>query len=421
MTRYLSLFSGIGGLEHPEAAPVLVCEADQHCRTSLARQYPHAEVWADVRTLVPPAADMVVGGWPCQDLSSAGKLGGLSGSRSGLFFEMLRVARESGAHTIVGENVPNLLTIGQGSEFAEVLRSLGDAGFPNIAWRVLNARAFGLPQERRRLFIVASKSPARAEALHAEIPQLSLDEPPRPLDIEAPPSRYAAGFYWTGGRRSVCFSPGYVPALKIGATDEKGRSPVAVYLNGRVRKLTARENLELQGFSHIDLSDMTPSAILRMAGNAVPAPVGQFVVQSVADCAPPSGVRTAFGAIGQAGVIEDGLPWVIEHDDPPLASNLVDFLDPDDDNSLTAQAAAGLLVRSIRSGLPLPRELFDTLLELSHDRTGRLHPSRGNSFEALDSMGDELTAYSGKLNSIWEYRDKLQMHNGPSRKLPAAV
>ncbi len=421
MTRYLSLFSGIGGLEHPETTPVLVCEADQHCRTSLERQYPQAEIWTDVRTLVPPAADMVVGGWPCQDLSSAGKLGGLSGSRSGLFFEMLRVARESGAHTIIGENVPNLLTIGQGREFAEVLRSLGDAGFPNIAWRVLNARAFGLPQERRRLFIVASSSPSRAEALHAVIPQPDLGESLQRLDVEASTNRYAAGFYWTGGRRSVCFSPGYVPALKIGATDEKGRSPVAVYLNGKVRKLNARENLELQGFSHVDLSDMTPSAILRMAGNAVPAPVGRFVVQSVADCAPPSGVRTSFGAIGQAGIIEDGLPWAIEHDDPPLASNLIDFLHPDDDSSLTAQAAAGLLVRSIRSGLPLPRELFDTLLDLSHDRTGKLHPSRGNSFEALDGMGDELTWYSGKLNSISEYGGKLESRRGPSRKLRAVV
>ncbi len=421
MIRYLSLFSGIGGLEHPGTPPLLVCEADQLCRVSLNRQYPQADLWPDVQTLVPPAADMVVGGWPCQDLSSAGKLGGLSGARSGLFFEMLRVARESGAHTIIGENVPNLLTIGQGSEFAEVLRSLGDAGFPNIAWRVLNARAFGLPQERRRLFIVASKSPARAEALHALIPESATDGAKKRLDLEATGEGKAAGFYWTGGRRSICFSPGYVPALKIGATDEKGRSPVAVYLNGKVRKLNAQENLDLQGFAHLDLSDMTPSAILRMAGNAVPAPVGQFVVQSVADCEPSAGVRTSFGAIGQAGILEDGLPWAIEHDDPPLASNLIDFLHPDDDSSLTAQAAAGLLVRSIRSGLPLPKELFETLLDLSHDRTGKLHPSRGNSFEALDGMLDELTWYSAKLNSISEYSEKLESRKSPVRKLRAAV
>lgn len=388
---------------------MLACEVDPNCQVALQRQYPDIEVWPDVRTLQPPAADMVVGGWPCQDLSSAGRLGGLSGSRSGLFFEMLRVAAASGAGTIVGENVPNLLNLRKGHEFKQVLRALADAGFPFIAWRILNARSFGLPQERRRLFIVASKSLSRAEALHAKIPPLQKDA--------AVDSKYAAGFYWTGGKRSICFSPGYVPALKIGATDEKGRSPVAVFSNGRTRKLSVPENLRLQGLEHIDILDMRTSAVLRMAGNAVPAPVGRFVVKSVSDCAPSQGVRTSFGVVGQAGIAEDGMPWAIEHESAPLAGNLIDFLDADDDSSLTPQAAAGLLVRSVRSGLPLPRELFDTLVELSQDRTQRLHPSRGDSFLALDNMQTELQWYARKLPGMVAYFDGVSARNSKSAEL----
>lgn len=393
---YLSLFSGVGGLEHPDVAPVVACEVDPHCRAVLKSQYPDTELWPDVQTLQPPTADMVVGGWPCQDISSAGRLGGLAGSRSGLFFEMLRVAVTSGAETLVGENVPNLLTINKGQEFAAVLTALTDAGYPFIAWRILNARSFGLPQERRRLFIVASKSPERAEALHTSIPSLPTELPTA--------SGYAAGFYWTAGKRSVCFSPGYVPALKIGATDEKGRSPVAVFVNGRVRKLSVSENLRLQGLEHIESPDLKPSALLRMAGNAVPAPVGRFVVKAVSDCAPAGGIRTSFGVIGSAGYAEEGLPWTVEHEPTSLATNLLDFLDLDDRSSLTPQAAAGLLVRSTRSGLPLPLELFETLVELAKDRTQRVHPSRADSFAALDTMQDELKLYARKLSAVSESR-----------------
>ena len=406
--RYLSLFSGVGGLEHPNVAPVLACELDSSCRTVLGRQYPGIDLWADVQTLEPPAVDMVVGGWPCQDLSSAGRLGGLAGRRSGLFFEMLRVASAGNATTIVGENVPNLLSLNKGKEFDAVLSALTEAGFPYVSWRILNARSFGLPQDRRRLFIVASKHLEAAESLHTAVPEL--DKAPRN-------SRLAAGFYWTGGKRSICFSPGFVPALKIGATDEKGRSPVAVFVDGRVRKLNVQENLRLQGLEHINVEDMARSAVLRMAGNAVAPPVGQFVIKSVADTAPSHGVKTGFGAIGAAGILEDGLPWIVEHESETLADNLIDFLDHDDDTSLTAQAAAGLVVRSVRSGLPLPREMFEKLIELTHDRTQRMHPSRGNSFAALDAMELELARYAVKLPLAESYVDAKVARESPINEL----
>lgn len=398
---YISIFSGIGGLEHPHHAPLLFCEQDEACQKVLKLTAPEVPIVSDVRSLKsPPSAEFVVGGWPCQDISSAGTLGGIRAERSGLFFEMLRIAKAAGAHTLIGENVPNLLTINHGLDFQLILDTLSEEGFSHIGWRVLNARQFGLPQQRRRLFIVASRYQQYAEAIHVRIPVFEKKKH----------SRGIFAFYWTGGKRSICWSEGYTPALKIGATDNNGRAPIAILIDNQIRKLTSQEFLRLQGFDelnklHIDLSRST---ILRMAGNAVPRPMGHFVVQAVSQAAATDGVRTAFGFTTEAGLIEEGLPWAISHADIPLAYNLADFLDKTSTEHLSSQAAAGLLVRSMRSGQPMPLELFDLLRELAARRTGALRPSRANSFEALNGMEEAVADYRASLTPISGYRSALE-------------
>lgn len=393
MHAYLSLFSGIGGLEHPYIPPVLFCEQDSECHAviesrALNRNVP---IHSDIRNLhIPPPASFVVGGWPCQDISSAGKQAGLSGTRSGLFFDMLRVAVASGAHTIVGENVPNLLTLGGGEDFESVKLAVRNFGFNHIAWRILNAREFGLPQDRNRLFIVASKHASYALALHSEIPgRANFKET---LSVH--------GFYWTGGKRSIRYSTGYVPALKVGATDNRGRGTVAVF-NGRiVRKLTVAENLALQGFSDIPASGLSPSTLLRMAGNAVAKPVGEFVVSSVMNSRQPSGMRSGFSLRSSSGYRDGEVEWTIDHGPSSLASNLGDFLEPKEHPPLSAQASAGLIVRSVRSATPMPAELFDVLYRQSLERGGRIHPSRGDSLSAFSEMLPEVMEYRNKLDKL---------------------
>lgn len=374
--------------------PLLFCEKDPECRRVLQAMHPSTTISDDICTLRPPKADFVVGGWPCQDLSSAGTLGGLTAQRSGLFYDMLRVAVESGAHTIIGENVPNLLTINKGTDFEALRAALVAAGYCHLSWRVLNARAFGLPQERRRLFVVASRKAEHSEALHAPVPS-----PPMKMSRKQP-----AAFYWTGGKRSICYSVGYSPALKIGATDNKGRAPIALFDGHSVRKLTAKEFLRLQGFSTLPDLGLLDSTLLRMAGNAVPPPMGSFVVHSVFTAAQPDGMRNGFGIVGQSGIYRDGIDWIIDHRPTRLAANLSDFLDPDSKNcSLSAQASAGLIVRSVRSGHIMPIELFDVLFALTADRTSKLHPSRANSFLALDSMESEVLSYRSGLPKSKDY------------------
>ncbi|MHB2165634.1 DNA cytosine methyltransferase [Alsobacter sp. R-9] len=395
---YLSLFSGIGGLEHPSVPPILFCEQDAECR-AIIRSRPLNQgvpIHDDVRSLIaPPPASFIVGGWPCQDISSAGKQFGLFGNRSGLFFDMLRVAVASGAHTIVGENVPNLLTLAGGADFHAAKQAVRSHGFNHISWRLLNAREFGLPQDRNRLFIVASKHPTYALGLHAKIPDIRGREALNENVIQN-----ANGFYWTGGKRSICYSIGYVPALKVGATDNKGRGTVAVF-NGRIaRKLTVGENLALQGFSDIRTLGFASSTLLRMAGNAVARPVGEFVLSSVMNACPPSGVRSGFSVRTACGYFDGEVEWAIDHEPSTLASNLADFLEPGDHSPLSAQASAGLIVRSVRSGNPMPSDLFDALYHQSLLRGGKIHPSRGDSLSAFEEMLPEIIEYRNKLEKL---------------------
>jgi DNA (cytosine-5)-methyltransferase 1 len=399
---YLSIFSGIGGLEHPRVSPLLFCERDAACQQVLQLTHPAVPIYDDIRSLhMPPSADIVVGGWPCQDISSAGTLGGIHADRSGLFFEMLRTATAAKAHTLIGENVPNLLTINDGRDFQTVISTLVEAGYPFIGWRVLNARQFGLPQQRRRLFIVASSYRERAEAIHSALPRYDHKQA----------TRDAYGFYWTGGKRSICFSHGYVPALKIGATDNKGRAPVAVLVADQIRKLSAGECLRLQGFDDLNHShpNLSESTLLRMAGNAVPRPMGHFVLEAITGTSHFDGVRVGFGLITEAGLYEDGLPWAIKHAEPPLAENLSDFLNScGEEESLSSQAAAGLLVRSIRAQQPMPLQLFDLLRELAANRDEKIWPSRANSFEALDALGDAVSRYRTSLQPIADYQSPAE-------------
>lgn len=152
-----SLFSGIGafelGLMRAGLGPVLwQAETDEFCRSVLARHFPDARRYADVREVDRSAlpVDVVCGGFPCQDLSFAGAGAGLDGERSGLWRELVRVAREVGPRYLVVENVSALLVRGLGTILGELAESGFDAG-----WDCVPAAAVGAPHRRDRLFLVA--------------------------------------------------------------------------------------------------------------------------------------------------------------------------------------------------------------------------------------------------------------------------
>lgn len=160
-----SLFAGIGGfdlgLERAGMRVAWQVEKDPFCRAILARHFPQAKRFEDVRdvgaeNLAP--VDVICGGFPCQDLSCAGRGAGLDGSRSGLWSEFARIICELRPRYVVVENVPALLT-GKGKRWdrapvGRVLGDLAEAGYDS-EWARLSAREFGAPHLRKRVWIVA--------------------------------------------------------------------------------------------------------------------------------------------------------------------------------------------------------------------------------------------------------------------------
>lgn len=161
--RVASFFSGIGGIElgFEDAGfeTVFQCEVKPFCSHILERHWPEVPRKSDIRTVTNediPSADIWTAGFPCQDLSLArmGPRSGLRGSQSGLFHEFMRLVRGGMPRGIILENVHGLLTSHGGRDFAIVLQALDELGY-GVAWRVLNSKDFGVPQQRRRVFVVA--------------------------------------------------------------------------------------------------------------------------------------------------------------------------------------------------------------------------------------------------------------------------
>jgi len=155
----LSLFSGIGGLdlaaEWAGIKPVAFCEIDPYACEILKRRWPDVPILPDVREIDGRdwPVDVVHGGFPCQDLSVAGKQAGLSGERSGLWFEMLRIISECRPRFVVAENVRGAVNLALDT----VCSGLGDEGYE--VWPfVLPASAFGAPHQRERLFVVGIRT-----------------------------------------------------------------------------------------------------------------------------------------------------------------------------------------------------------------------------------------------------------------------
>lgn len=167
----LSLFSGIGafekGLDNMQIPYDLVgyCEIDKYASKSYAaiHEVPEAMNLGDITKVnekaLPKNIDLITYGFPCQDISLAGKQKGLfnedgTQTRSGLFFEALRIIEATQPRVAIAENVKNLTSKKFSQQFKIVLESLEEAGYNNY-WSVLNAKDYGIPQNRERVFIVS--------------------------------------------------------------------------------------------------------------------------------------------------------------------------------------------------------------------------------------------------------------------------
>ena len=167
MGKFISLFSGVGGIdlgmEQAGHECVAQVEWDKNAAGVLKHRWPNVPLFCDVSKVSAdnlPDADFITYGFPCQDLSVAGKRKGLDGKRSGLFYEATRLIRElrsrgCGLRFAVAENVGGLFSADDGVALARCIRELLDCGACETGWRLLDSQYFGVAQRRKRVFIVS--------------------------------------------------------------------------------------------------------------------------------------------------------------------------------------------------------------------------------------------------------------------------
>ena len=164
----ISMFSGIGGLdlgfERAGFEIVRQCEIDPFCRRVLAKHWPDVPCHDDVKTMTftEGEADGIIGGFPCQDISNAGRRAGITGERSGLYGELVRSVRVVRPRFAVLENVAALLERGMGT----VLGDLAEIGY-DAEWDCISAGSVGAPHLRERIFIFAHRDGAGGSGLVA--------------------------------------------------------------------------------------------------------------------------------------------------------------------------------------------------------------------------------------------------------------
>lgn len=272
--RIASLFSGTGGLELGMAeaghATTLLCEIWPAARAVLEHRFSGVPIVEDVAGLsaLPAGIEVLTAGFPCQDLSQAGRTQGIGGARSGLVEHVFRLVDRSRVPLVLLENVPFMLALERGRAMQRLTQAFEQRGY-RWAYRVVDSLAF-LPQRRRRVFMLASCCDlAPEDVLSAD--DAVLARPATRLDT------HAHGFYWTEGTRGLGWAADAVPTLKNGSTVGIPSPPAILMPDGTVITPAIEDAERLQGFP----GGWTAAAAARLrwslVGNAVTVPVAAWV------------------------------------------------------------------------------------------------------------------------------------------------
>ncbi|BDT84451.1 putative BsuMI modification methylase subunit YdiP [Nocardia cyriacigeorgica] len=374
--RMVGLFAGIGGLELGLAEhgwqTELLCEIDPGAQGVLSARFPEIPLQADITRLrsIPAGTELVAAGFPCQDLSQAGRTAGITGDRSGLVDEVFRlVRRKRGPRWLLIENVPFMLQLGRGAAMRHITAALEELGY-TWAYRVVDARAFGLPQRRNRVLMLASRTEDPRGVLFGE------DAGARTVgDASSDP----CGFYWTEGVRGLGWAVNAVPTLK-GGSGLGIASPPAVRLpSGEIVTPGIVDGEMLQGFDPDWTAPATEVPGIRqghrwkLVGNAVSVRMASWVGARLAapleplpgDRPLPPGKPWPVAAWGHNGTAFE-VPvstWPVHEPYEDLKNFLTDS------RLLSARATAGFLRRTAMGSLRFPPGFLDDV-ESHLDRMG---------------------------------------------------
>lgn len=276
--KVAGLFAGIGGFELGFAAAglktSLVCDVLPTSRAVLGARFPDVEFREDIRKLrsLPADVDVICGGFPCQDLSQAGRTAGLAGEQSSLIEEIFRLLGRRRIPTVVVENVPFMLQLNGGRAIRAIVDEFERRGY-RWAYRVVDSFSFGLPQRRERVFLVASRTLDPSAVLLS-------DE--RPLERPATAiGQLAHGFYWTEGLGGLGWAVDAVPTLKNGSTIGIPSPPAILMPSGKLVKPSIEDAERLQGFAAGWTAPAErvarKSSRWGLVGSAVSVPVAEWV------------------------------------------------------------------------------------------------------------------------------------------------
>lgn len=355
------LFAGIGGIErgletaggHAE----ILCENWDPASAVLAERFPDVPLFGDVQDLRSlPNVDVVTAGFPCTDLSQAGRTKGIQGKASGLVTEVFRLLKRNRVPVLLLENVRNMLVLDGGEAMRYLVAELEALGY-RWAYRLVDSRFTGVPQRRQRVIFMASRDIDPRGVLFSD----DAGEPP--------PERYTEdcfGFYWTEGLRGLGWAKDAVPTLKGGSTIGIP-SPPGVWaptneLGLRLVVPAIEEAEQLQGFplgwtEPADRVSSRRGTRWKLVGNAVTVGVSTWIGRRLTDPGEPfleggaiqPGDRwptAAFGASGKAWAVDVSM-WPT-HEPYHHLADVLDFGAP---TPVSARGAAGFLARAERGSL----------------------------------------------------------------------
>lgn len=362
-----AFFAGIGGIEegfHREnAKTVFFCEKDERAKAVLAKHYPGVPIADDISTVTTiPKVDIITAGFPCQDLSQAGLKKGIEGKQSGLVQHLFRILNGMKANDlpewIVIENVSYMISLDSGNAIKYLVGELEKLGY-RWGYRVVDARAFGVPQRRLRLLLVASCHNDVRNVLFSQ----NVDNPPVNDSIGDIDEDTWYGFYWTEGKRGLGWTVDGVPTLKIGSKIGIP-SPPAVWKprENYFGTPDIRDAEKLQGFSE----DWTLPAMERpkakrgdrwhLVGNAVCVNMSHWLAKNIMNPGEfddsiakeihrKKWPKAAYGYEGRVFEVNVGL-WPVDNHSVPLRDYLQYPLKP-----LSEKGMKGFYSRAVTSEL----------------------------------------------------------------------
>lgn len=296
-----SLFDGIGGWQlaavRNNIKPLWSCEIDSFCMEITRRHFPDTIQLGDITKLDSvPHVDIITAGSPCQDLSIAGKRGGIHAERSGLFFKAVELVRRANPQFFIWENVPGVLSSNGGNDFRSVLqeilqepvplpRHFANAGLVDgrlcqIAYRILDAQHFGTPQRRRRIFLVADFTARRAAKILFEHEGKTKSFVGYSKAQNKSSERIAYGISRDSFNKSTNakFKPTVLRDLQPTLT---ARGAGAVFFNDIVRRLTPLEEEILQGLPDNWSQGGSDTKRYKAIGNGMAQPCADFILKRI--------------------------------------------------------------------------------------------------------------------------------------------